>query len=136
MADRYGPPPLELDPARQRRRNRVVVRSPDPARRKDWTALPPHLPGDRRRPVPTLIGLGEPAGAGPPDCSAQSDGLDCPRESSPRWSRPAVLREGVDDALAEAYRAEAARILASGVFALPRQRRWGQASREMAVGQG
>jgi hypothetical protein len=134
MADRYGPPPLELDPARQRRKTRVVVRSPDPARRKrPWTALPPHVPDDRRRPTPTLIGLGEPDRRTLPDFPLQCESPDYPGKSSPRLSRPVVLREGIDDALAEAYRVEAARILASGVFPLPRQPRSDRELGDIAV---
>jgi hypothetical protein len=115
-AQRYHPN-RELDLQRQRRKTRVVVRSADPARRKRrFHELPVDVSFDRRRPLPTLLGLGEPEPAPrreppPPTRSPRREQADVRQQA-----RPEVLLDGVDDALARAYRAEADRILASGIF--------------------
>ena len=78
--------------------------------------------------MPTLTGLGDSPPDPPtparcdsqrrmrskPDCDATAPG--CPERSGVDQRRPVTLREGLDDELAVAYRLEAERILASGVF--------------------
>lgn len=100
----------------RRRQQQVVVRagsaSSEPGERVScWT----------RSSTPTLIGLDvrERQDTLPEQEVPQAD-LSVRPESCPgSKQRPVVLREGIDDALAEYYRQEAQRILDSGVFGMP-----------------
>jgi hypothetical protein len=101
-----------------RRAQRVVVRTPDAARRsRGYSPLPPEVHTNRRRRIPTLSGLGE-DDAQPEIVPKQIVPVGIVEADTPP-PRPAVLREGRDDGLAAAYRMEAERILASGVFGNP-----------------
>ena len=69
--------------------------------------------------MPTLPGLGEePERDTLPDCGVGIWVLGDRNDSVAAIPRPATLIDGVDDDLAQAYQAEAERIVASGVFSL------------------
>ena len=110
----------------RRRAQRVVVRAGEAAeQREDWSPIPPDVVEDRRRPMPTLVGLGEEAVVGEPEQPSSDRGtlpnftfdFEASGEDLVTPSHPRVtLRDGVDDATALAYREEAELIIASGVF--------------------
>lgn len=83
---------------------------------------------NRRRPMPTLVGLGA-RGASPTlvDDAPPDSGVFLRR-------RPVVLLDGVDDELAARYRAEAELILATGRLAELTQDYIGEAARIVASG--
>jgi len=108
----------DSDQILRQRCQRVLVRSPQsPLAGAAAVQLPPGVHQERRRRVPTLIGLDDeslqhhpPArGCAPAATAARSDAL----EETPR---PAVLREDKGSAAAAAYRAKVEEILVSDIF--------------------